>query len=295
MAPSRTHTPALRWAGRLLCGLVPALFIALLIYPALHSGEDENALQPPQAAQRPYDKFRAGKIELREYDKDALLIKISVEEIVHKKRRSRLFEYQNLKELYFSHAVFDIYPHQTFPAATHYGIPFDLLERCVHAVPGAGAVKPLESYLQETSDSDVDILSRILFYRFSLNIHYPAGDSLEVTAEKASIAGNFQSFVLAGEVKIILPHGEVLRAPQAVFSRGMDGILFPSGHMRQETYEQRKTFYRIVADGRLLRLSPAPDVRYGDPLEAKEADLYGRVLKKLPPYQRIMFGIPALQ
>jgi len=294
MTPSRTHTSAPRWARRLLCGLVPALSVAFLIYPSVHSSKEENAAHPP-AAERSYDKFRAGNIKLLEYDQDVLMTKVSAGEIIHRKRRSRMFEYQNLKELYFNHTVFDIYLHKSFHSENNYLIPFDLLERCVHPVPGAGAVKPIESYLKETSDSDLDILSRIQFDRLTLNVHYPTGDSLEVTAEKASISGDFQSFVLVGDVRILFPHGEVLRAPQAVFSRGMDGILFPSGHFRQEKYDRDKTFYRLIADGRLVRLPQAPNIQYRDPLEAKEEELYGRILKKLPPYQRIMFGIPALQ
>jgi len=267
----------------------------LLIYPAVNSDKHENAEQPTTAAERPYDKFRAGKINLLEYDQDDLIIKLSVEEIIHRKRRSRLFEYQNLKELYFNQTVFDIYIHKPFHSANNYRIPFDLLERCVHLAPGAGAAKPIESYLKETSDSDLDILSRIKFDRLALNVHYPTGDSLGVTAEKASIGGDFQSFVLEGDVRILSPYGEVLRAPQAVFSRGLDGILFPSGHFRQEKYDRNKTFYRLIANGRLVRLPQAPSVNYADPLEAKEEELYGKIFNKLPPYQRIMFGITAPQ
>lgn len=262
---------------------------------AVNPRTHEKAAQSPPAMERTYDKFRAGKINLLEYDYKDLIIKLSVEEIVHRKRRSGFFEYQNLKELNLKHAAFDIYLYSPVHSVNNHGIPFDLLERCVHLLPGAGEAKPLESYLQETSDVDLDVLSRIQIDFFTLNIHYSTGASLEVAAEKAFLGGDFMSFVLEGNVKILTPNGEVVRAPQAVFSRRYEGILFPSGHCWKETCVRQKTFYRLKADGRLVRLPELPDVRYADPLAAKEEELYGKIFSKLPPYQRVMFGIPAPQ
>lgn len=294
MTPSQSSALTLCWIKRFLIGLV-VLSIAGLGCLVIHSGKREGGAHLQTEVERPYDKFRVGEINLVEYDHEGLIIRLSVEEVIHRKRRSRLFEYQNLKELRFAHTLLDIYPRKPGNSSNNYGIPYDLLGRCFHFVPGSGTPKPIESYLKENSDIDLDVLSRIQFDDLVLNIHYPTGASLAVTAEKAYSGGDFQSFVLVGSVRIITPHGENVHAPLAVFSRKFDGILFPSGHFRQESYEGKKTFYRLNTEGSLLRLTQFPDIKYVDPLEVKEEELYDKIFRKLPPFQRIMFGITALQ
>ncbi len=295
MAPSQKPTQSRCRTVQFLFGLVLVLSLFWLGYLVIHSEKHDKTVQPSTEADRPYDKFRIGGINLLEYDPEGLIVRLSVEEVVHRKRRSRLFEYQNLKELHFNHTHFDLYPRKQVSSENIYGIPYDLLGKCFHLISGSGTLKPIESYLKENSDIDLDVLSRIQFDDLVLNIHYPPGASLEVTAEKAYIGGDFQSFVLIGNVRIITPHGENVQAPLAVFSRKFDGILIPSGHFRKGIYERKKTFYRLNDKGSLLQLTQFPDIRYVDPLEVKEEELYGKIFQKLPPYQRVMFGISPLQ
>jgi len=291
MAPSQAPSPVMQRVKRSLSGLLLALFAAWLVCSAVRNDGEKSAVQPRTAGERTYDKFRAGNVSLLEYDQNGLMIRLSIEEIIHRKRKTPFFEYQNLKELRLHSAVFDIYLSDSASSAEKCGIPFHLLERCIHLLPGVEKARPIASYLEENTDGETDILSRIQFDRLAVKIHYSTGTVLELAAEKAFLGGDFKSLVLEGNVKILTPKGQAVRAQQAVITRKFDGILFPGGHFLQKTFEKQKSFYRLSADGRLTRLQPPPDVRYADPLAAKEQELYDRIFKKLPPHQRIMFGI----
>jgi hypothetical protein len=293
--PSRIPPRTFQKVGLFVGSLVLALSMTLLVYyVAANHRPPESAVPSPFAEGRQYDKFQFSGVKSFEYDGyGGLTIKLSADSIIHRKRKSKFFEYQNLKELYLDRAVLDLYPGKEPSLAEGRCLPFALLAKSINLVPGAGPARSIESYLQETGDIDLDILSRVLFDDFSLNIHYPTGRFLAITAEKAWIGGDFQSLVLEGAVRVISTGGEVVRASRAVVSRRFDGILLPSGYLRQEVYQSHQAFFRLTAEGRLAWSSRAPRVEYGDQLEAKENEFYGRILGKIPPYQRVMFGLPA--
>jgi hypothetical protein len=269
-------------------GFIPLILTALLV-SLTHCRR--NSVAPQYTDNLQYDKFKLGKIELVEYDRDDLVIKITADSIIRRKRKSKLFEYQNLKELCVKNIILNVYLNKRNLPLNNSGFPFTILNKCMMSLSGTNTLKSMESYLQETTDIDLDILSRMLFEGVSLNINYPSGGLLAISAESATIGGDFRNLIMSGDVVITSRHGDTIRAPQAVLSHKFNGILFPSGHLRQKTYHKRQTFYRFASDGKIVKSHKTPKIRYTDLVEESEEKFYNKIFERVPAYVRFMFGM----
>lgn len=103
------------------------------------------------------------KISIVEQEDNRILFSISADKVIHRKRISRLFVYQNLKEIYMSGVKIDIYPYNTASISKHKDIAI-LLDDISRSFTSLG--KPptsMEECLAGNSDIDLDLLTRILF------------------------------------------------------------------------------------------------------------------------------------
>ncbi len=280
------------------------LFIALsvLAVGVIIYSTSENKIPPkiaPQSAislklnpEKYYDNFWAENISIvKRVDNDKFFT-LSVNKLVHRKRTTRLFVYQNLKELYVSGVQVNTYPAKV--SARGY-------KRAAIALPvediGSSFTsfgKPptqLEEYLAGDADFNLDLLSRLILENFSLTMHLPGNKKIFLSARVARINTDLENIVLEGPVRFIAADGSELYASLAVWSKKFNGIYLPSGYTFQNEQRKKKAFYGINPDGEFEEAAKVPDIKYVDLLEDVENKFYDRMFKKAPLYLRVLAGM----
>jgi hypothetical protein len=77
-----------------------------------------------------------------------------------------------------------------------------------------------------------------------------------------------------------------------VWSKKFNGIYLPGGYILNNKQHNGKAFYAIDTKGNFLKVLKIPDIEYVDFIEEREKVLYAYLSKNMPPYLRLMFGIP---
>ncbi len=233
-----------------------------------------------------YDSFLVESINITKKEHNKLLFTFSADEIIHRKRRAKLFVYQNLKELYLSKVRIEIYP----PDPDKNMMLFDNISTSIASIgkPGTSAAE----YLTGSSDPELDLLTSLLFKDIAINIRLPQDKSVFFSASQAKINADFANIVLHGEVKVKASDKAVLQSTLAIWSKEHNGIYLPDGYVFKSAYYKKKAFMRISQKGELLRQTKIPSIEYTDPIEEKEKILYTKISKNLPLHIRLMLGLP---
>lgn len=233
-----------------------------------------------------YDNFHLESFSITRKDHNKVLFKFAADEIIHRKRRTKVFVYQNLKEINLSKVRIDIYP----PNPEQNIMLFENISSSIASIgkPGISA----SEYLAGSSDPDLDLLTRLLIEDITINIHLPKNKSLSLLASHAKINADFDNVVLHGEVKLTASDRTFLRSPLAVYSKKHNGIYLPDGYTFKNNYYKKKAFVKISEKGEILRQTKIPLIEYTDPIEEKEKIFYAKISKNLPLHLRLMFGMP---
>jgi hypothetical protein len=240
-------------------------------------------------AEKMYDNFRAENVSLTRKKNNKLFFALTAEEIIHRKRFSRLFLYQNLKEVYISGAKIDIYFNTLSSAGNN--LLMDEIHDILRSL-GKESTSIDEYSSGKVSDSDLDLLSRIFFENLSLNIYYPAGKKISFTSLYAAVTSDFNNLVFSGTVNFTDTMQRKFAAPKVVWSTKYNGIYFPEGYTLHNSQYRNKSFYAVNKDGDFSRLWDIPAIDYADYLDIAENKLYAQVMKKMPPYAKMMLGLP---
>lgn len=276
----------LKISGAFLLLLIICIFLCSSINnEKSYSNNEKYIITAKDEPEEWYDKFCVDKISITERKNKNIVFSLSAERIVHRKRISRLFVYQNLKEIFMRGVKIDIYPDNTHDN-TH-KVPLDVFSSFrFFGKPSTS----MEDYLAGNVDIDFDLLTRLLIKDLSLNIHYLYGQKISINAESAIINADFENIVFEGPVKIILSDGRNLYAYKAVWSKKFSGIYLPNGYTFQNGYHKGKAFFIINTKGKFYKISSVPDIKYTDLIEEKEKVLYAQISKKMPPYLKFIFG-----
>ena len=270
--------------------------IAIFVYSPVHNKESPGSnLQPDiDIRDKPeghYDNFRVDKISIMKRQDNRILFSLSADKVIHRKRISKLFVYQNLKEIYMSGIKIDFYPYNNISIRhKNIAIPVDDIGSIFTSLGKPST--SIEEYLAGNADIDLDLLSRLLLEDLSINIHLPDNKNIVLTAKSTRINIDLENIVLEGHVKVITSDGKELLASQAVWSRKFNGIYLPDGHTLQNEQRKGKAFFAITTKGKFSRVWKCPNIEYVDLLEEREKDLYAHLSKKMPAYARFMFGMP---
>jgi hypothetical protein len=238
----------------------------------------------------PYDNFRVEHISVvRKKDNKPHFV-LTADEVVHRKRASKLFLYQNLKEIYVSGAKVDIYLNN-ISSSGNSSLPFDEMNE-IFASLGKQSTSLDDYSAGKVADSDLDLLSRIFFENLSLNIYYPDSKKISFSALYASVTPDLNNLVFSGTVQFTDSMRRKFVSSKVVWSKKHNGIYFPEGYTLQNSQHRNKSFYAVSKDGDFSRLSDIPAIDYADYLEVAESRLYAKLMKKLPPYAKMMLGLP---
>jgi hypothetical protein len=240
-------------------------------------------------AEKIYDNFRAENVSLTRKKNNKLFFALTAEEIIHRKRFSRLFLYQNLKEVYISGAKIDIYFNTLTSAGNN--LLMDEMHDILRSL-GKESTSIDEYSSGKVSDADLDLLSRIYFENLTLDIYYPAGKKISFTSLYATVSSDFHNLVFSGTVHFTDTMQREFIASKVVWSTKYNGIYFPEGYTLGNSQHRKALFYAVNRDGDFSRLWNVPAIDYADYLEVAESRLYAKLMKKLPPYAKMMLGLP---
>lgn len=235
--------------------------------------------------EKAYESFSAENIAIAKKQNDKVLFSVTANRVIHRKRASRIFIYQNLKEVYLSGVAIDLY---TYNKANM--IMFEDFG-CILTTLGNRAIT-FDDYASGTvPDSELDILSRIILEDIIIKIHYPGGKTASVESPKATVNFITGNIVFNDRVKLTDATGRILCSKIAVWLKGYKSFYFPDGYSRGGVQYIRKAAYTLREDGRFSRPLRIPKIRYVDFIEKSEEEFYSKIFKKLPPYVRMMFGV----
>jgi len=266
-------------------------FLFLFLNSKKASDDDIPAENDAQNfTERNYDNFRVEHISvIRKKDNKPYFV-LTANEIIHRKRFSKLFLYQNLKEIYISGAKIDIYLNNKVSSGNNL-LPVDEMIdifRSLGKLPTS-----LNDYSAgKVADSDLDLLSRIFFENLSLNIYYPDRKKISFSTLYAAVTPDLHNLVFSGTVQFTDSMQRKFVSSKVVWSKKHNGIYFPEGYTLHNSQERNESFYAVNKDGDFSRLWDIPAIEYADYLEVAENKLYAKVMKKLPPYAKMMLGLP---
>ncbi len=238
-----------------------------------------------------YEHFMLDKISMVDYGNGKIHFSLYADKVVHRKRVSRFFIYQNLKELNLSGVNIKFYPDNKTDAIKGGDISLPLDD--IGSSLASFGKKPTEikDYLDgNVADIDLDLMSRLLLEDLSIDIELPDDKKIIFIAKGAHINTNLDNIVFT-DAKIIASNGIELSAPVMVWSKKYNGIYLPEGYALQNNYHKKEAFFVIDRQGIILKRKIPEKIKYVDYIEEAENTFYANS-KTLPLYARIMLGLP---
>jgi hypothetical protein len=276
----------------LILFMVSSCAFLFLFLNSKKAGDDEILAEndAQNFTEKDYDNFRAEHVSvIRKRDNKPHFV-LTADEIIHRKRFSKLFLYQNLKEIYISGAKINIYLNNRASSGNNL-LPVDEINDIFRSL-GKQPTSLDDYYAGKVADSDLDLLSRIYFENLALDIYYPAGKKISFTSLYAAVTSDFNNLVFSGTVNFTDTMQRKFAASKVVWSTKYNGIYFPEGYTLHNSQYRNKLFYAVNKDGDFSRLWDIPAIDYADYLDIAENKLYTQVMKKLPPYAKMMLGLP---
>jgi len=232
--------------------------------------------------------FWAKNVSLVHRSGDELLLKLTADNIVHRRRTTKLFVYQNYDEIFLRGLRVDFPLIEQGRGRQRIKLPLREIEEGLRGISESSS--PAETASPEADQPEVDVLSRVqideVFFRM-----LPHGQGpIELSARQAKISGDFKAILFEGGVKLLSRKCNI-EAPKAIWSSEHDGLLFPTGYSENRKRRFGKVFLSLRASGLCQKVSPVPQVAYVDLLEEQEAALYASISQHVPAYARFMLGI----
>jgi len=206
----------------LLFVLCCAVFICLG-HPKNGQPEDTDECSFPSlgnVSEMDYDGFKAENISVVKKRNQKLFLSLTADRIAHRKRSAHFFSYQNVKEIYLSGVSIDVYLDAESGDNTLQGslIPLDDMNSILTSF-GKPPTSPDEFTAGTIADSELDLLSRIIFENISITIHHSKNRKLSISAKKASVHFDLQNIVFEDSVRITGPFDRTLFSSKAVWSK----------------------------------------------------------------------------
>ena len=279
------------WLGYVVAGLLAIIILFWFIpHHKKSSGNNQQAdialrLKPGEN----YDQFYVDKLRVIKRENGNIFLFISADKVYKRKRISKLFVYQNLKEICISGARIDIYAYHGASAkeTPTAAIPIDEIGKSIISI--APPSTPVEEYVAGNADSKLDLLSRLLLHKVTLNMYSTPGRKISIEAERATVNPDLLYIVFEGSIKIVDSSGNVMSTEKAVWSKQNRGLYVPGLYISRHIPYKGKAFFIMNKEKGLLKDAKVPDMDFADPLEQMENELYAHISKDLQGYAKFMF------
>lgn len=256
--------------------------LASLLLAAYLGKRASRAPQAPKDAH--YERFHAEGVALTKYAGEDLAYSLGIREIYQRKRVSKLFTYENLKELYLKGVSLDI------RYARGGGIPLDEIGKSFSAIE-SNLTPAREAAESGSLDVDMSLISRVVMESLEIRLRAGKGPGVSLTAKEGAINSLFDQLVLYDDV-VLTAGGRVLRAKKAVWSAKDNGLYYPEGYADGGVTYAGRAFFRLSDDGTLVKAENPPEVDYADLLEKKEAGMYAAMARDLSVMEKLALGLP---
>jgi hypothetical protein len=278
----------LQAGGVFAAGSVFAALFVVASYLAVfgHGGDfhPRIASEPSQSGEV-FDNFKIEGFSIVEREGGRVLFGLSADRVIHRKRVSDLFVYQNMKEICFTGLKVDIHPRKGSAEA----MPFADIGRSL-AYLGKQPTSA-EEYMEGLAGDDLDFLTRVLAEEMHINIYGPGGRKTTLEAGKARIGLELENMVFEDGVRVVSGRNGEMFAPVAVWSRRHRGLLFPEGYSGGGVSHEGRAFFVFGPEGALRRQAVAPEIDCSDPLEEKEKAFYTALQNQMPRQLRFFLGL----
>jgi hypothetical protein len=253
---------------------------------------EENTLEAGEVGSPDtFDDFQAENISISNIENGRTLFSIAADRVVHRKRVSRFFVYQNLKELCLTGARINIFQVKHALQTSHDSVSLPLGDIGGSFMSFGKPATSMESYLAGIPDADLDILSRVLFEDLSIAIDISVGRKISFRAGRARINLDFENIIFDGPLRIVDAAGTELTAQLGVWTNKHNGIYLPKGFVFKGDIYNGEGFYALNGKGEFFRGRRLPKVNYMDPLDDREDFINEYILGKVPLTLRVMLGL----
>lgn len=242
-----------------------------------------------------YDEFSVENVSLLRKIGDKTCFSLIANKVVHRKRSSRLFYYENIKEIVVSDANISIYEcgGLSNKASDSNAMLFDNI-KCLATSFGKPPMS-VEDYIDtKMADKDLSIMSRVIFENVSINMHWSNNSRMTITATNADLSADLENMIFTGSVEVIDASKRKFSSSKAVWSKKHRGIYFPEGYVSQNKEHRNGTLFSVNRKGEFFNMVTTA-IQYIDLVEKNEDEFYSRFIKKIPPPIRIMLGLPLSQ
>jgi hypothetical protein len=129
------------------------------------------------------------------------------------------------------------------------------------------------------------LVTRIVVDGFNMKVTFSAGRVAVISGDSAILRTRDQNIVLEGNVAIQDAEGRRLSAPQAIWSKQHEGVLFPQGYSEEHSNQIKKYnigFFEIDPDGTLTETGRIPVFQaHQDLVDQLENLLWAHLFRKL--------------
>lgn len=272
--------------------IMTAISILLVVAVSLYLSDQEmrsrNGELQTDTNSTLYDKFAIEGIDIVNRGEDnRITFSLSADKVVHRKRISKLFVYQNLKEIYLSGVKINIFNSLNKKQNSNQ-IAFNDMGNSLISL-GKPSTQ-IEDFIEGKADIGMDFLTRMLFENLYINMYFSHGNKISIEATTATLNTDFKNIILKGMVKIVSSDSREFNTSEAVWSKKYNGIYFPKGYSIEKSLNKGEAFFVISQNGKFTRLSDMPKIDYIDWIEEKEEMFYASLSKKIPKHIKLSFG-----
>jgi len=208
-----------------------------------------------------YDEFYMTNVSMTKKNNDITLFSLAAGKIIHRKRSSKLFTYQNIKEIFVSSADMDIYLYNQ-PSSKLFdrnSIIFDNIKSLFTSF-GKSSITSEENLYKRVSDSDLNIMSRVVFENITMRVHLSKDKKISITSMYAIMSAGMENIIFSGDVKIINSENREIHSSKAVLLKKYNGFYFPYGYFLAGRQYKRKTLYTINQQREFLKSLSTPTI-----------------------------------
>lgn len=263
--------------------LIPGIAVLIGLWRGGHVERDELDNHPNQSDANEvyeFDRFKLTEVEKTVSRNNRITAALSADQILHRNRQSGSIIFYNLNEIYIVNLSLNLDASGEPP-----------LQALFSDVPFLSSLGNELSSLNKKEKRSVggsieqDMVTRIVADGFKIKVTFDAGRVATISSDTATLTTQDQNIVFEGDVAVEDSQGRRLSAPQAIWSKRQEGILFSQGYSEQESTQNKEqgiAFFELDHDGTLTKMEKIPAIQlHQDLVDQLENLLWAHLFQKL--------------
>jgi hypothetical protein len=276
--------------------LIPGIAGLIGLWRGGHVERDEldNSIQPDANDVYEFDRFKLTEVEKTVSRDNRITAALSADQVLHRNRQSGSIIFYNLNEIYIVNLSLNWDasgepPLQALfsdvPFLSSLGNELSSVNKKEKRSAGGSVEQDKKEKRLAGGSVEQDMVTRIVADGFKIKVAFDAGRVAAISSDTATLTIQDQNIVFEGDVVVEDSEGRRLSAPQAIWSKRQEGILFPQGYSEQESNrnkEQGIAFFELDHDGALTKIEKIPAIQlHQDLVDQLENLLWAHLFQKL--------------